>query len=590
MSGFGLQCELQDREEEGLGFDLGLAHMSSFNSCWRNVGLILWCDILAFLFTFALLFLWERQRGKKMVKVGLSRHTQRVRNRSGKGTGRTYVLMLLYLQGIHPGLCFGNGSPSTLFDDPNLDAGDGTRTHLIWSLGNAEDATWEPVILGNVPLGEEDGYMSLMAMGTEAVHDHRSGIRRPEALTDFPGVAEQDDQVDDDDEMDTDSERCDEEEEEAIEVSQSEAEPIATQDHQVSESLGGPYPVDGGDAEHDWEHFFLFRRHHLQRHCYFRWNTYHNQVCNIANTWEVARSDILQIIHMVVDIDGIPEDAKKAITVISNDDPSHDGRSHVLVDVKWHTLPHYLEGPQIHRRVLRLQEQMTRMSILFAAEVGSYCRNQGDRCLVRLNGFRIPLQDTRLHDIRSGGYIQIDLPPVEDCRDEHSFLQIRSQANFPLQLEQSSIQVTIPLERSSEMRFDTTAANFENRISLLESRGSVCRDGWCYSSFEDLAPPGNPEATYFDIASDGEEVKETEREELSCHPIASDSEEDLIGTTKYNPVDIQVKLPEGMHQLLHLLKRWPVNSLSLDFDSECRLLHIATNQFAISERLSTWSG
>ena len=233
------------------------------------------------------------------------------------------------------------------------------------------------------------------------------------------------------------------------------------------------------------------------------------------------------------------------------------------------------KGPQIHRRVLRLRDQMTRGAILIASEVGGFCRDQRDRCLVRLNGRRLSQQDQRIQTVRSGSYIQIDVPPIEDCGDHLSLLQIHKLQDDPLHYGRYSMKETIPSERSSRMRSLHDAAIFVDRSSLLSSICLECRDGWRYSSVENLSPPGNPEPVVYHIASDEEVDSESEHLEISDQAVEIGSEDEKDVTTYSNPVQIQVALPENMHWFLNLLKKWPSESLSLDFDEGCPLLPVS---------------
>ena len=358
-------------------------------------------------------------------------------------------------------------------------------------------------------------------------------------------------------------------------------------DMNIPADPGGPYEVDEGSQETDWKHLFQFRRNHLQRHCFLRWNTHYNLVHNIANTWDVSRSSILQIIHVTAAVEGIPDNARKVIVIVRDDDPSFDARLHVLVDVVWHTLVHFVEGPQIHRRVLRFRSLMTRRSMLMASEVGGYCQDQNDKCLVRLNDETIPLQDVRIYNIRSGNYVKIDVPPIEDCRDSVGDGPNGSVdgPNYGLNLIQlgvrqwSSFRPSDPLARevfppewNSEMRFNQSAAVFANHFLQSIWNPGGCRSGWRYNSFENLAPPGNPAPVVFDIGSDDEQT-EVQHDECTVWDIGSDEED--IQRPYGQPVSISVSLPEDTTAMLRILQPWHSEALFLDFDPDCQLLPIS---------------
>ena len=525
---------------------------------WKEFGLVLLCDLLVCILTFLCIWICERPRYTRMVKAGRIRKVQHIRRRSYISTGKTFFLYLLYFQGMTPTLCQ-------------------TSSHQSLDLhhSGAGETRWTTTTPQTMEMDRyQEEVTSFMAMGTEAMHDPRDGVRRPDSLADFPEVAQQDpdiDNLDQEDATTSDSMEEDIEEEDhdppGEETSAVEQQEVEQQETRM-EDEGGPYSTDEGICEEDWQHLFLFRRHHLQRHCYLRWNTYHNILRNVANTWEVARSDILHIIHMVAEIEAIPHEARKAIVVIRDDDPSFDGRTFVLVDVIWHTLVHFREGPQIHRRVLRLQDSMTRQAMLEIAEVGGYCRNQRDRCLLRLNGIRIPAQDHRLHDVRTGSYLQIDVPPLEDCtNDGINFLQThqtvfqkvhndgqQGNGTTTLRTGRYSVNSPCPCDRWCLETGDLFVGDV-----LVSSCACVIDRFWnwslsqCICMFDRLPPPGNPET--FDVTSDDEEAHQE-------HPQPS-------------RIDMTITLPQNSQDLLRILQPWDPQALELDFDPNCRLSPIS---------------
>ena len=413
---------------------------------WHDFVMIVVGGLVAFVSTFLFLLLCERPGHRGLIVVGGVRHSKRGRQVSCKGTGKRILLTMLYLQGTHPafveGLATGGMEPPV--KDDFRDQGIGALG-LIQSLGNAEDASRElRMSWSSVPskFDEDDG-LHLMALGSHFGTDPREGVGEPRSLETLPEIAvnqEQDDEDgphSDDDSVLSQAESAEMEEEDETDE---EIRDLHNEDHisrtHSAEDEGreqeGPFPVSDGAEEEDWTHFFQFRRHHIQRHCFLRWNNYFNIISNIANTWEVSREAVYQLIQMTVEVSGIPEGSRKAIVVIRDDDPSSDERSHVLVDVVWHTTLLFREGPQIHRRVLRLASPMARTSMLLSAEVGGYCRDQRDRCLVSLNGESLSQQDIRVFASPSGSYIRIDVPPREDClEDQISLLQLgESQRSF----------------------------------------------------------------------------------------------------------------------------------------------------------------
>ena len=422
-------------------------------------------------------------------------------------------------------------------------------------------------------------------MGSHFGTDPREGVGEPRSLETLPEIAVNQPQEDEDgphsdddsvlsqaeiaemeDEDETDEEARDPHNEDHISRTDSAEEERREQE--------GPFSVSEGVEEEDWTHLFQFRRHHIQRHCFLRWNTYHNIISNVANTWEVSREAVFQLMQMTVEVTGIPEGSRKAIVVIRDDDPSSDERSHALVDVVWHTALLFREGPQIHRRVLRLASPMARISMLLSAEVGGYCRDQRDRCLVSLNGESIPQQDIRVFAIPSGSYIRIDVPPREECFEEQiSLLQLGVSQRISFRLEASPADGTFPPELSSEMRFTAIAADFENRTPTTDDLAPCCRSGWRFHSFENLSPPGNPAPIVFDIAS-GDEADEGQSS--ICPVFEIDSEEETASTKDpKKPVNIRISLPDNMIDMLKLLQPWSPQALALDFDPACPILPVS---------------
>lgn len=443
------------------------------------------------------------------------------------------------------------------------------------------------------------GFSGLSSRGfhvadTHEAHDPREGIGRTESVVDMPDAATTP-QIDDEEDGDPDESASEGGYESSCGQNEGhESDSGRSQDGDQDDNMnipvdpGGPYEVDEGHQETDWKHLCQFRRNHIQRHCFLRWNTHYNLVNNIANTWDVSRSSILQILHVTAVVEGIPDNARKVIVIVQDDDPSFDARLHVLVDVAWHTLVHFIEGPQIHRRVLRFRSLMTRRSMLIASEVGGYCQDQNDRCLVRLNGETIPLQDVRNYNIRSGHYVRIDVPPIEECRESVgdgpnggvdgpnyglSLLQLGVRQWSSFRPSDPIVREVFPPEWNSEMRFNQSAAVFVNHFLQSSWNLGGCRSGWRCNSFENLAPPGNPAPVVFDIGSDDEQQELRQGGECTVWDIGSDDED-----TQWpygQPVSISVSLPEDTTAMLRILQPWTSAALVLDFDPACQLLPIS---------------
>ena len=586
---------LQDSTGEG---DLDEAHGSvtryqpkrkSQQNGWRSFVYIILCDALVFVLTFMFLLWCEKPCRKRSLVVKGSRITRRVRRTPCSRTGRKFFLVILYLQGTHPGFC----EMSLSQESDNFDRHEGGHEAFLYpgripSPGNAEEATWELIASREADWEvdfPEESVLCLMSLGSHFGLDPGQGVGEPRSLETLPDVAENSPRADEDDEDAEDSDGDSDMSPHYTEASEAGAEDGEDTQHvyrgtgvdrQSGEPLNGegPYSVSEGMDEDDWDHFFQFRRHHIQRHCYLRWNNYNNIIRNIANTWDVGRNSIFQLIMMTGEVDGIPNDAKKAIVVIRDDDPSSDERPHVLVDVVWHTLLIFREGPQIHRRVLRLSSPMARSTMLLAAEVGGYCQDQRDRCLVSLNGVRVALQDFRTHSIPPGSYVRIEVPPIEECsHEEVNLLQLGVSQRISFRDVGGHCGDPFPLERSSEMRFNDTAASFENRLITYMGSPTSCRSGWRYHSFENLSTPGNPAPIVYDIATDDEEPNPS-TSQFQTMDIDTDSEEDKQPFLQ-PPIRINVSLPEGIASIMKVLQPWDEFSLELDFDPACPLLPVS---------------
>ena len=243
--------------------------------------------------------------------------------------------MLLYVQGVM-GHGFGDFVSESPFQNgsglhgPHGLEGDFSHSSLggCGSLGNAEEATWEPANPWDLVDLQAEDFMSLMALGTHEAHDPREGIGRTESVVDMPDAATTP-QIDDEEDGDPEESASEGDYESSCgqnEGHESDSGRSQDGDHDDNMNLpvdpGGPYEVDEGHQETDWKHLFQFRRNHIQRHCFLRWNTHYNLVNNIANTWDVSRSSILQILHVTALVEGIPDNARKVIVIVQDDDPS----------------------------------------------------------------------------------------------------------------------------------------------------------------------------------------------------------------------------------------------------------------------------
>eukprot|EP00435_Cladocopium_sp_Y103_P070824 s267_g36.t1 len=91
--------------------------------------------------------------------------------------------------------------------------------------------------------------------------------------------------------------------------------------------------------------------------------------------------------------------------------PGQDDRM-ILIDIVFHG--HNVDETNTHRYARLLPHQITRESILHRLGVQPYCAlpRIRKRCLVRLNGHRLRLQDALPHHLEHADYLRIDLPPL----------------------------------------------------------------------------------------------------------------------------------------------------------------------------------
>lgn len=549
------------------------AHSLSTGMRWRLFGWLVVGDISVFILTFLLLLWNQARREKQFVRIGRQRFSKSIRRPPQKKQARKVVLWLLYLQGIHPGL----GEVLR-----NAEAGQSVLRGS-GAPGNAEEAPWDsliPLMWQDFPSNlEEQDVVSFMGAGTTENCDPTVGVGEPTPIANMLEAVQQDSDVEIDEEH-SDSGQEDESEashpsmdEEVVSQSaqsehrddpRDEDGPVVEEQEQAApdremrtdEALDfhedpGPYSTLEGIFEVDWNHFYQFRRNHYQRHCFLRWNYYNNLVRSAANTWDVSRHEILDLIDMQVHVSGVPVTAQKAIVVVNGDDVPFDLRPHVLMDVVWHNSWYFAEGPMLNRKVMRIQSPLTRQEVLVAAEVAGHCRNQRQRCIVRKDGQIQPEQMTTPMTVGDGTYIQIDVPPMEDiCDGATNLLQTKVKMVSRLRRQTDTLKLLYELERSSVQPTDIAAffrVGCDNNVVCY-----LCRANWTHHTFDDLPPPGNTVTEFFDLTAD---------DEATSSAIPS--------------VQLQLSPPDDIHVILNALKPWEGTVLQHDFSPECELLPIS---------------
>ena len=157
--------------------------------CWLVVG-----DISVFILTFLLLLWKQARREKQFIRIGRQRCSKPIRRPPQTKQVRKFVLWLLYLQGMHPGL-----------GEILRSAGAGqSALKESGAPGNAEEAPWDSLISfarQDFPSSlEEQDVVSFMGSSTTENRDPTVGVGEPTSIASMPEVVQQDSDVEMDEE------------------------------------------------------------------------------------------------------------------------------------------------------------------------------------------------------------------------------------------------------------------------------------------------------------------------------------------------------------------------------------------------------
>ena len=136
----------------------------------------------------------------------------------------------------------------------------------------------------------------------------------------------------------------------------------------------------------------------------------------IAHHFALQREDLVDAYEIVVPPPDIGIDVVPTIVHVVGDTHITGTDRLVLVDVEYHAHRcerNFRTGPDVLRSVKPLSHAASRNEVLFKANVDRYCRNEGGRCLVFINGRRWPDYDFDRKSIAHGDYIRIAVPPSD---------------------------------------------------------------------------------------------------------------------------------------------------------------------------------
>ena len=146
------------------------------------------------------------------------------------------------------------------------------------------------------------------------------------------------------------------------------------------------------------------------------WNSYEDMMHEIAHHFALQREDLVDAYEIVVPPPDIGIDVVPTIVHVLGDTHITGTDRLVLIDVEYHAHRcerNFRTGPDVLRSVKPLSQAASRNEVLFKANVDRYCRNEGGRCLVFINGRRWPDYDFDRKSIAHGDYIRIAVPPSD---------------------------------------------------------------------------------------------------------------------------------------------------------------------------------
>lgn len=183
----------------------------------------------------------------------------------------------------------------------------------------------------------------------------------------------------------------------------------------------GPPPdgpdQDGSDASiHSSDlGVLVYRLNAPDGHCFATWTTYSSILDDIIHGLRLPRDQVRCFHRLAVTPVGLRAPSEEAVILqcVGDVAPGSDEKL-ILVDliIHYHPLESGLVVPSAARRqVLKVNVHMHRDQILHLLQLFSYCRGQGDRCLVHKNHVLWAAADRTVHQITHGDYVRVQVPP-----------------------------------------------------------------------------------------------------------------------------------------------------------------------------------
>lgn len=292
---------------------------------------------------------------------------------------------------------------------------------------------------------------------------------------------------------------------------------------QVADSPSSSY---NSRTQRSWQTIQLFRLRGGFVTLRVRWDTYEALVRDISAATVIPWRQIVYL-HQA---QAIPPDLDAAHTVPvilhrNGDLRPGEELQFILLDVCFfNAIPAHQS--EVVRSVKLMPKQLHRGLLIHFLHLDAYCSRVQHRCLVWRNHVRVPMQDTKLMDLRHGDYLRIGVPPWEDnCAIPTRDLANMAYRRVPnrwlyaqwTRLDHRAARdhmppYTVRLERND---YTDGQADFLNLLQLAQSRSEGPQDGI------DLPPKCPPEEHEWQLDQD---QRDLERD-------SSSSDEDAIQST-----------------------------------------------------------
>ena len=195
------------------------------------------------------------------------------------------------------------------------------------------------------------------------------------------------------------------------------------EDWQAEESDGyspsegaAPSNVHPPSSDEGRQDVMLFHLRDQPIRAMINWNSYEEMVSEIANHMALPRDAIHDVYEVVTAPPDLGNEVVPIIVHVHGDMSPTSTERLVLFDIDLHAhrIEHnFRSGPITERGVFPIRQVASRNVVLSLANIDRYCRAEGDRCLVFLNGRRWPDYDTDSKTLAHGDYIRIAVPPSE---------------------------------------------------------------------------------------------------------------------------------------------------------------------------------